>query len=72
MSLYILINIISVNGLLPDISKPLPEPVLTYFLLVFNQYNSVKFKYKKCWPFCSGLNELSEQQLFPGTNELKG
>ena len=30
MVTQILVNIGSVNGLLPDDTKPLPEPVLTY------------------------------------------
>ena len=31
MAAYILVNIGSVNGLLPDRTEPLPEPMLSYY-----------------------------------------
>ena len=42
MATYILVNIDSGNGLLPDGTKPLPEPMLTY-----QQRCSVTFKWEE-------------------------
>ena len=45
---YIWVNIGSGNGLLPDGTKPLPKPVLTY-----HQWGSVAFTWKQFYRKCS-------------------
>ena len=75
-----LVNIGPGNGLVPDGTKPLPEPMPTYcqldywvYKLKWNFNQIWKLWYKKmhlkmpsaeCCPFCSGPNEVSTSEVF--------
>ena len=71
MALRILVNIGTGNGLLPDSTKSLPEPIWTYcqwdpsghmiseiLKLSFKKIH-LKMLSAKCLPFCSGLHVLT-------------
>ena len=74
MELEILVNTGSGNGLLPDGTKPLPEPMLTYHQLgpvafIWGYYHKKIWKYqseKQDWK----LDFFKSQQDLPGDNEL--
>ena len=69
MATEIWVNIGSGNGLMPDNTKPLPEPMLTD-----HQWSSVTFIigqfHKRCLNYQS-LKCLKFHSNFPGSNELK-
>ena len=77
MATEIWVNIGSGNGLIPDGTKPLPEPMLTD-----EQWSPVTFNFiagqfhKRCLNHQSNLfeNYMSENisSKFPGANELMG
>ena len=59
MATDIVVSIISGNGLLPDVSKPLPEPVLTYHQLCSVAIAWEQF-HKKWTTFLSATKQLYE------------
>ena len=74
MATQIWVNIRSVNGLLPDGTKPSPEPMLTY-----HQWSAVAFIlgqfHKRCLnhqllKICLKLTYLKFHSNFPGATEL--
>ena len=46
MALWILVNIASVNGLLPDSTKPLPEPMLAYQYHLWDHEKEISMKFQ--------------------------
>ena len=64
---WILVNIVSGNGLLADGNKPLPKPILTYFQWKCNQSSNIFIQenvfesifLQKWQPFCEGLYALT-------------
>ena len=76
MATQILVNIGSGNGLLPDSSKPLPEPMLTYHVIVsMDQWCLYEGNFTGDTPAINHENQLQFAKIKflwnpPGANEL--
>ena len=70
MASEILVNTGSGNGLLPDGTKPLPEPILTYYQWHSPEGNFMGNSQGFFFDMCLKINNLILQLHLPGANEL--
>ena len=75
MALGVLVNTGSGNGLLPDGTKPLPEPMLTDHqwspvTFILGQFHKRCYNHQSLTKICLKITYLKFHSNFPGANEL--